>query len=1167
MRTIFRVLAVALCCVACTGIVSATTATSTTVTSSLNPSTYGTSVTFTAKVTPTAATGTVTFKDGLTTLGTGTLSSGKATFSSTTLAIGTHSITAAYSGSLSYAASTSAALTQTVNKTNTTTTVTPSQNPWQFGFSVTFTATVSPATATGTVTFKDGTTTLGSNTLSSGTTSYTLATLSAGTHSITATYNGNTLDNASTSAVLTETITKASSTTTLSSSANPSVYGSALTFTASIAPSGGTGTVTFIDGSTTLGTSTVSSGTAKYSSSTLVAGSHSITAVYSGNSSYNSSTSSIVTQTITKASTSLALVSSANPSSYGSSVTFTVTVTPSASTGTVTFTDGGTTLGTGTISGGIATYSTSALAVASHSVAASYAGDANHTGSSSTTLTQVVNKANSTVAVGSSANPSVYGSPVTLTATVAPATATGTVTFKDGSTTLGTGTVSSGIATYGTSALVAGSHSIVASYGGDTNYNGSTSSTLTQTVNKATPTITWPTPSAITYGTALSATQLNATASVPGTFAYSPVSGTVPGAGTRSLSVTFTPTDTTDYTTATAAVQLVVNKATPTITWPTPAAITYGTALSATQLNATASVAGTFVYNPASGILTAGTQSLNVTFTPTDTADYTTATATVLLVLNNATPTITWPTPAAITYGTALSATQLNATASVSGTFVYNPASGILTAGTQPLGVTFTPTDTTDYTTATATVQLVVNKATPTITWATPAPITYGTALSAAQLNAAASVPGTLAYNPSSGILTAGTQPLSVTFTPTDTTDYSTANATVQLVVNKATPTITWATPAAITYGTALSAAQLNATASVPGTFTYNPASGILTAGTQALGVTFTPTDMTDYTTATATVQLVVNKATPTITWPAPAAITYGTALSAAQLNATASVPGTFGYSPAVGAVPGAGTQTLSVTFTPTDATDYTTATASVQLVVNKATPTITWPTPTAITYGTALGATQLNATASVPGTFAYNPASGILTAGTQTMSVTFTPTDTTDYTTATATVQLAVNKATPAITWPTPTAITYGTALSAAQLNATANIQGTFVYNPALTSVPPAGTQTLSVTFTPADTADYTTATSTVQLVVNPGNTTVALVSSPNPSDYGTSATFTATVTPITATGTCDVRGWRHDAGNGHDHHRNGDLYIFHAGGGFAFDRGILWWGQQLQQ
>ena len=98
------------------------------------------------------------------------------------------------------------------------------------------------------------------------------------------------------------------------------------------------------------------------------------------------------------------------------------------------------------------------------------------------------------------------------------------------------------------------------------------------------------------------------------------------------------------------------------------------------------------------------------------------------------------------------------------------------------------------------------------MTWATPAAINYGTALSATQLDAASSTAGTFAYAPVSGaVLTAGTHPLSVTFTPTDTADYTTAKATVTLAVNKATPTITWATPAAITYGTALSATQLDA--------------------------------------------------------------------------------------------------------------------------------------------------------------------------------------------------------------------------------------------------------------------------------------------------------------------------------------------------------------------
>lgn len=311
--------------------------------------------------------------------------------------------------------------------------------------------------------------------------------------------------------------------------------------------------------------------------------------------------------------------------------------------------------------------------------------------------------------------------------------------------------------------------------------------------------------------------------------------------------------------------------------------------------------------------------------------------------------------------------------------------------------------------------------------------------------------------------------------------------STTTYAVAQATPTVTWSAPAGITYGTALSAAQLDATANVPGSFVYSPAAGtVLTAGTQPLSVTFTPTDTTDYTTATASTTIVVSQVKPMITWSNPAGITYGTALSAAQLNATANVPGTFSYSPTAGTVLTAGTQTLTVTFTPTDTTDYTTATASVLLVVSKAMPTITWPAPAAITYGTALSAAQLDATASVPGTFIYSPAAGsVLTAGTQMLSASFTPTDTTDYSTVSATVMLAVNKAISTITWPAPSPIAYGTALSSAQLDATANVPGTFVYSPPAGTVLPAGTQTLSVAFTPTDSVDYTTATASVTIVV----------------------------------------------------------------------------------
>src|ERR1700738_4601144 len=103
------------------------------------------------------------------------------------------------------------------------------------------------------------------------------------------------------------------------------------------------------------------------------------------------------------------------------------------------------------------------------------------------------------------------------------------------------------------------------------------------TVTQATPVFTWTPPTAITYGTALSNTQLNATASVPGSFAYTPALGNVPTAGTDTLSVTFTPTDTTNYTTVTKTVQLKVTKATPVVTWTSPAAINYGTPPSGTH--------------------------------------------------------------------------------------------------------------------------------------------------------------------------------------------------------------------------------------------------------------------------------------------------------------------------------------------------------------------------------------------------------------------------------------------------------------------------------------------------------------------------------------------------------------------------------------------------------
>jgi hypothetical protein len=409
------------------------------------------------------------------------------------------------------------------------------------------------------------------------------------------------------------------------------------------------------------------------------------------------------------------------------------------------------------------------------------------------------------------------------------------------------------------------------------------------------------------------------------------------------------------------------------------------------------------------------------------------ATAKNTITVNKATPTITWNTPASISVGTVLSSTQLNATASVAGAFVYSPAAGTVmnTAGSQTISATFTPTDAANYSSATGSVTLAVNGGslnTPTITWSAPAAIAYGTALSSTQLDATANYPGTFAYSPASGaILGAGTQKLTVTFTPSDPTTIASAAAKNTITVNKATPTITWNTPASISVGTALSSTQLNATASVAGAFVYSPAAGTVmnTAGSQTISATLTPTDAADYNSATRSVTLVVNAgslATPAITWSAPAAIAYGTALSSTQLDATANYPGTFAYSPVSGAILDAGTQKLTATFTPSDPTTVASTTATNTVTVNKAMPTITWNTPSSISVGTTLSSTQLNATASVAGTFVYYPAAGTVmnTAGAQALAVTLTPTDAANYYSATATVSLNVNAAAgaPSYSW-----------------------------------------------------------------------------------------------------------------------------------------------------
>jgi hypothetical protein len=498
--------------------------------SSANPAVSGQVVTFTATVTPAAATGTVQFLDSATVLGSAAVSGGVAALSTSSLGAGSHSITAVYSGDTNYN-STSAGLAETVKGT-TVTTLSANNSSIALGQTVQLTASVAPASATGTVQFLDGASSLGIIPLSGGTAAVAVSNLAVGSHTFVAVYSGDGYDVASTSPAAAVTVSKANSSAALSSSQNPAVAGQSVTFTVTVAPTGATGTVQFKDGASVLGAVRVTGGAASFATSTLAAGSHSITAVYSGDGNYNGASASL--SQIIKATTTTVLSANSSSIALGQAVQLTASVAPASATGTVQFLDGVSALGTVTVSGGAGVLAVSNLAVGSHTLTAVYSGDGGDSASTSAAVAVTVSKANSSVAVVSSLNPAVSGQSVTLTATVAPAAATGTVQFKDGATVLGTVTAVGGSAALATSALAAGNHSIVAVYSGDSAYNASTSATLTETVTPAPPGA----PSSLT-ATAASASQINLswTASPTSGVTYnvysSTTSGFTPSAGNR----------------------------------------------------------------------------------------------------------------------------------------------------------------------------------------------------------------------------------------------------------------------------------------------------------------------------------------------------------------------------------------------------------------------------------------------------------------------------------------------------------------------------------------------------------------------------------------------------------------------------------------------------------
>ena len=525
---------------------SATGATVTTVSSNVNPSTVGQAVTFRVFVQSATIPGPtisiVPIFDGLDPIPIGTTTvtldfggicgclptdHASGTFTTSGLSKGTHQISATFLGDPSGSLPSAGTMTQTVNARATTTTVTSAPNPSVFGQGVTLSAQVgtNPASSHipgGTVQFKVD----GSNVNTavpvdgSGAASTSVTGLNVGGHTVTADYTSTDAETLDSSGTLPggQTVIKASTTTLVTTSGSPSVYGQSVTLTATpsvVAPGGGTptGTVTFTAGVVTLGPVSLVGGQATVSTSSLSVGPHTFTATYSGDGNLFGS-SGTVDQQVDKAPTVTTVTSSVSPAVYGQPVSFSALVCPAppsanpvlAPTGSVVFHLDGSAAAFDTVTLGASStpgcstatsVTTNTLSVGFHSVTATYSSDGNYTASTSAAFSQEITKAPTVTTLTAVPASTTVDHAVVLTATVSPALfagplpPTGTVSFYvDGSLVPNTTVPLVGTTATYTTTFGGGTHSVVAAYNGDGNYLSSVSAPPTTVSVFCTTTIT-----------------------------------------------------------------------------------------------------------------------------------------------------------------------------------------------------------------------------------------------------------------------------------------------------------------------------------------------------------------------------------------------------------------------------------------------------------------------------------------------------------------------------------------------------------------------------------------------------------------------------------------------------------------------------------------------------
>ena len=363
-------------------------ATSVTLQASTATPQYQTSVTLTATVSPSSATGTVTFYNGTTNIGSSAVNAGTASVATSFAAGGAATLHAVYSGDYNYLSSTSNSLAMNISGPLVTmTTLQASASSVAIGDSVTLTANLAPATVTGTVTFYNGSTAIGTANVSLGVATLNTAFATSGAIAVKAIFAANASWAASTSNQISLFVT-GNTPDTVALQVNPSslVIGYSASLTANISPAEATGTVVFFDGTSVIGNAPVTGGAASFLNTFMVAGSQSLTAVYSGDTTYASNGSSPVAVDVSNPGsmpTTTTLTLSEYIGYLGDTVTLTANVTPAAATGQVDFYDNGIFLQSVVLSSGTAAWSQAFSQSYSNSITAVYDGDMTYSQSTS----------------------------------------------------------------------------------------------------------------------------------------------------------------------------------------------------------------------------------------------------------------------------------------------------------------------------------------------------------------------------------------------------------------------------------------------------------------------------------------------------------------------------------------------------------------------------------------------------------------------------------------------------------------------------------------------------------------------------------------------------------------------------------------------------------------